>query len=70
MNIQDFYDMQQGKDRDELMDTLESMTREQRASGEMNNSKMEEIYELLYPMLSEPQRTKMQEVIRRLKFES
>lgn len=67
MNIQDFYDMQSGKDKDELMETLEELTREQRATGELNNSKMEEIYEMLSPMLSPAQRQKMHEVISRLK---
>ncbi|MDO4564518.1 MAG: hypothetical protein Q4C04_02745 [Clostridia bacterium] len=67
MNIQDFYDMQSQKDQSELMETLEEMTREQKASGDLNNSKMEEIYEMLSPMLSETQREKMREVIKRLK---
>ncbi|MDD3401529.1 MAG: hypothetical protein PHT58_07905 [Eubacteriales bacterium] len=67
MDIRDIYQSNQGKSEDELMSELETMTREQRASGEMDNSKMEEIYEMLYPMLSESQRAKMREVIRRLK---
>ncbi|MDO4544281.1 MAG: hypothetical protein Q4C01_06975 [Clostridia bacterium] len=67
MDLQDFYNMQSNKDGDELMSTLEEMTREQKASGELNNTKMEEIYEMLAPMLTEQQCEKMREVIKRLK---
>lgn len=49
------------------MDELKRMTREQEQSGEMNPTRMEEIYQTLSPFLSERQREKMQEVIRRLK---
>ena len=61
------YGSLKGKSRDELMRTLTVMTAEQQQTGEMNNTKMEEIYRMLAPMLTEQQRQKMCEVIRRLK---
>ncbi len=56
-----------GRSEAELFDALRGMTDEARASGDMNDSKLEEIYRLLYPMLSEQQRAKMQEVLARLR---
>ena len=56
-----------GKSENELMDTLRGMTEEARAAGDMNDSKLEEIYHLLYPMLTEQQREKMREVLSRLR---
>ena len=50
-----------------LMDELKRMTWEQEQSGEMSPTRMEEIYATLSPFLSEAQREKMREVIRRLK---
>lgn len=67
MDIFTQYEMLQNKNEQELMDTLSELTKEQRKTGEMNNLRMEEIYELLAPMLSEKQRRKMQQVIERLK---
>lgn len=67
MDIFTQYEMLQNKNEQELMETLSELTKEQRANGEMNNLRMEEIYELLAPMLSEKQRRKMQQVIERLK---
>lgn len=67
MDIFSQYEMLQNKNEQELMDTLSELTKEQRKTGEMNNLRMEEIYELLAPMLSEKQRRKMQQVIERLK---
>lgn len=61
------YSSLKGKNKDELMQTLAVMTAEQQQKGEMNNTKMEEIYSMLAPMLTEQQRQKMCEVIRRLK---
>ena len=52
---------------DELMAELKRMTREQEQRGEMSPTRMEEIYATLSPFLSERQREKMREVIRRLK---
>ena len=49
------------------MDELKRMTKEQEQSGEMSPTRMEEIYRTLSPFLTEHQREKMREVIRRLK---
>ncbi len=49
------------------MEELKRMTREQEQAGEMSPTRMEEIYSTLFPFLSESQREKMREVIRRLK---
>ena len=57
----------QNSGEDALMDELKRMTREQEQRGEMNPTRMEEIYKVLSPFLSESQREKMREVIRRLK---
>ena len=54
-------------DEDALMDELKRMTKEQEQAGQMNPTRMEEIYATLSPFLSERQREKMREVIRRLK---
>lgn len=62
-----FIKSHEGKSRDALLEELTDMTRQQKLTGEMSNTKMEEIYELLYPMLSPAQREKMLEVIARLK---
>ncbi len=61
------YSALKGKGKDELMQTLAAMTAEQTQTGEMSDTKMEEIYRMLSPMLTEQQRKKMLEVIRRLK---
>ena len=52
---------------DALMNELKRMTREQEQAGEMSPTRMEEIYDTLSPFLSERQREKMREVIRRLR---
>ena len=49
------------------LEELKRMTREQEQAGEMSPTRMEEIYSTLSPFLSESQREKMREVIRRLK---
>ena len=49
------------------MDELRRMTKEQEQAGEMSPTRMEEIYATLSPFLTEKQREKMREVIRRLK---
>ena len=49
------------------LDELKRMTLEQEQAGEMSPTRMEEIYRSLSPFLSEAQREKMREVIRRLK---
>ena len=50
-----------------LMDELKRMTREQEQAGQMPPTRMEEIYQTLSPFLTERQREKVREVIRRLK---
>ena len=62
-----FLNERQNCGEDALMDELRRMTREQEQAGEMSPTRMEEIYAVLSPFLSERQREKMQEVIRRLK---
>ena len=62
-----FLEERQSSGEDALMDELTRMTREQERTGEMSHTRMEEIYDTLSPFLSERQREKMREVIRRLK---
>ena len=52
---------------DALMEELRRLTKEQEQTDEMSPTRMEEIYSTLSPFLSESQREKMREVIRRLK---
>lgn len=52
---------------EELMETLTAMTREERKNGSLDNTKLDEIYEMLYPYLTEKQREKMREVLKRLR---
>ena len=65
--MEKFLKERQNSGEDALMDELKRMTREQEQRGEMNPTRMEEIYKVLSPFLSESQREKMREVIRRLK---
>lgn len=62
-----FLSQRQNSSEDALMAELKRMTREQEQRGEMSPTRMEEIYATLSPFLSESQREKMREVIRRLK---
>ena len=62
-----FLNERKDNSEDALMDELKRMTRAQEQSGEMSPTRMEEIYATLSPFLSEAQREKMREVIRRLK---
>ena len=62
-----FLNARQNSGEDALMDELRRMTREQEQAGEMSPTRMEEIYDTLSPFLSEAQKAKMREVIRRLK---
>ena len=62
-----FLKERESRSEDALMDELKRMTREQEQAGEMSPTRMEEIYATLSPFLSEAQREKMREVIRRLK---
>ncbi len=62
-----FLQERQSSGEDALMDELKRMTKEQEQTGEMSPTRMEEIYATLSPFLTEKQREKMREVIRRLK---
>ena len=62
-----FLNRRQNSDEDALMDELKRMTKEQEQAGEMSPTRMEEIYQTLSPFLTDRQREKMREVIRRLK---
>ena len=66
MNLNDQYEAYRGQSSDELMETLLKLTAEQKQTGEMSESKMEEIYRMLAPMLSERQKARMREIIDRL----
>lgn len=66
MNINEQYESYRNKTSDELMETLKKLTAEQKQTGEMSESKMEEIYRMLSPMLSESQKARMREIIARL----
>ena len=66
MNLNDQYEAYRRQSGDELMQTLLKLTAEQKQTGEMSESKMEEIYRMLAPMLSERQKTRMREIIARL----
>ncbi len=65
--MEKFVNDRQNSGADALLDELKRMTREQEQAGEMSPTRMEEIYSTLSPFLSEAQREKMREVIRRLK---
>ena len=65
--MEQFLQERQSSGEDALMDELKRMTKEQEQAGEMSPTRMEEIYQTLSPFLSERQREKMREVIRRLK---
>ena len=62
-----FLNERQSSGEDALMDELKRMTKEQEQAGEMSLTRMEEIYQTLSPFLTDRQREKMREVIRRLK---
>ena len=66
MNLNDQFEAYRSQTSDELMETLLKLTAEQKKSGEISESKMEEIYRMLSPMLSEAQRARMREIIARL----
>ena len=65
--MEKFLNDRQSSGEEALMEELRRMTREQEQAGEMSPTRMEEIYATLSPFLSESQREKMREVIRRLK---
>ena len=66
MNINEQYENYRNKSSDELWETLIRLTAEQKQTGEMSEGKMEEIYRMLAPMLSESQKARMREIIARL----
>ena len=66
MDLHEQYEAYRNQSHDELMETLLKLTAEQKQTGEMNETKMEEIYEMLAPMLSERQKARMREIIARL----
>ena len=66
MDLNDQFETYRSKTGDELMETLLQLTAEQKKKGEMSESKMEEIYCMLSPMLSESQKARMREIIERL----
>lgn len=65
--MEQFLNARRDSGEDALLDELKRMTREQEQSGEMSPTRMEEIYRALSPFLTEKQREKMREVIRRLR---
>ena len=56
-----------GKDEASLMGELRDLTQSQRQTGELNDSKLDEIYAMLAPALTQAQKKKMEQVIARLK---
>ena len=66
MDLNEQFEAYRNQTSGELMETLLELTAEQKQSGEMSESKMEEIYRMLSPMLSEAQRARMREIIARL----
>ena len=66
MDLNKQYETYRNQTSDELMETLLKLTAEQKQAGEMSESKMEEIYRMLAPMLSERQKARMREIIARL----
>lgn len=65
--MEQFLHQRENRSEEELMAELMNMTRAQEQTGEMSSTRMEEIYRTLSPFLTERQRQKMQQVIRRLK---
>ena len=65
--IQETMEQLSGRSKEELFDALAAATREERAAGNLDNTRMDEIYEKLSPMLTQTQRQKMQQVLERLK---
>lgn len=57
----------QGKSQSELFGALSEVTKQERAAGNLSDTRMEEIYEKLAPLLTEAQRQRMRDVIARLK---
>ncbi len=66
-DINDALNTYRNKSEAELMDMLAAMTDEERKSGNMDDTKLDEIYQMLHPMLTDAQRRKMEQVLGRLK---
>ena len=66
-DYQDVVEAYRGQSEEELLNTLAEMTDEEKKAGRLNNTKLDEIYEMLYPYLTEKQRSKMEQVLARLK---
>ena len=67
---QDYLDVVEAyrdQSEEELLNTLAEMTDEEKKAGRLNNTKLDEIYEMLYPYLTEKQRARMEQVLARLK---
>ena len=66
-DIAEFVRENSNQSEDALMNQLKSMTDAERTAGNMDNTKLDEIYRKLYPFLNAGQRRKMEEVLARLK---
>lgn len=66
MDLNQEYETYRNQTGDELFETLLRLTAEQKQTGEMSEGKMEEIYRMVSPMLSESQKARMREIIARL----
>lgn len=66
-DYQDVVEAYRDQSEEELLNTLAEMTDEEKKAGRLNNTKLDEIYEMLYPYLTEKQRSKMEQVLARLK---
>ena len=66
-DVREVVDQFAGSSEAELFDALKQVTAAERAAGRLDDTRMEAIYEKLAPMLTERQREKMREVIRRLR---
>ena len=66
-DYQDVVNTYADSSEEELIHTLAEMTEAERREGRLNNTKLDEIYEMLYPYLTEKQRAKMEQVLSRLK---
>lgn len=60
-------DSLKGKSEAELFEALKSATRQERETGALDNTRMDDIYKKLAPYLTAAQKEKMRTVIARLK---
>ena len=66
-DAQKVIDQYRGKSESELLDALKAVTQEEQQKGNLDNIHMDEIYDKLAPMLTDAQKEKMRQVIRKLK---